>query len=57
MKLRMDVMTGGKARIKATGQLVDVKRWSTHGIAVIELGSGCEYILPVHKLIPVANAA
>lgn len=56
MNLRCGILEGGKARIKATGQVVNVKRWSKHGIAVIEFKTGGEYILPVHKLIPIASA-
>lgn len=56
MNLRSGMLEGGKARIKTTGQIVNVKRWSTHGIAVIEFRTGGEYILPVHKLIPIASA-
>lgn len=57
MNLNSGMNQGGKARLKATGQIVNVKRWSTHGIAVIEFNSGGEYILPVHKLIPIASMA
>ena len=56
MNLRSDMLEGGKARIKTTGQVVNIKRWSSHGIAVVQFRTGGEYILPVHKLIPIATA-
>ena len=52
-----ELFSGDRAKIKATGQVVEVKRWSQHGIAVIRFRTGGEYILPVHKLEPVASAA
>lgn len=54
MNLRSAMAEGGKARIKSTGQVVKVKRWSSHGIAVVEFSTGGEYFLPAHKLVPVA---
>ncbi len=56
MRLRSGLSEGGRARIKSTGQVVNIKRWSHHGIAIIEFKTGGEYILPVHKLLPIATA-
>lgn len=48
---------GGKARIKHTGQLVEVRRVSTHGIAIVAFRTGGEYIMPHHYLVPVNPVA
>ena len=40
MELNSGISEGGRARIKSTGQIVNVKRWSMHGIAVIEFKTG-----------------
>ena len=51
------IQEGGKARIKNTGQVVDVKRVSKHGIAVIAFRTGGEYFMLHRQLIPVGSAA
>ena len=47
---------GAKARVKNTGQVVEVKRVSEHGISVVSFRTGGEYFIsnkflePVHSL-------
>ena len=47
---------GAKARVKNTGQIVELKRVSGHGISVVSLRTGGEYFIsnkflePVHSL-------
>ena len=47
---------GAKARIKNTGQVVELKRVSEHGISVVSFRTGGEYFIsnkflePVHSL-------
>jgi hypothetical protein len=52
-----DVLQQGvKARVKNTGQVVEVKRVSEHGISVVSFRTGGEYFIsnkflePVHSL-------
>lgn len=44
---------GGKAKIKHTGQIVDVKRVSDHGISVVVFRTGDEYFISNKFLEPV----
>lgn len=44
---------GGKARIVHTGQLVDVKRVSDHGISMVSFRTGGEYLISNKFLEPV----
>jgi len=44
---------GGKAKIKHTGQIVDVKRVSDHGISVVAFRTGGEYFISNKFLEPV----
>ncbi len=48
---------GGKARIKQTGQVVEVRRVSQHGIAVVAFESGGQYFMLHNRLVPVSSAA
>ncbi|MCW8852297.1 MAG: hypothetical protein OQK44_06480 [Gammaproteobacteria bacterium] len=47
---------GAKARVKNTGQIVELKRVSEHGISVVSFRTGGEYFIsnkflePVHSL-------
>ena len=47
------LMEGGKARIKHTGQVVELKRVSEHGISVVSFRSGGEYFISNKYLEPV----
>jgi hypothetical protein len=50
------IRQGAKARVKNTGQVVEVKRVSEHGISVVSFRTGGEYFIsnkflePVHSL-------
>jgi hypothetical protein len=50
------IQQGAKARVKNTGQVVEVKRVSEHGISVVSFRTGGEYFIsnkflePVHSL-------
>lgn len=44
---------GGKARIRQTGQIVDLKRVSNHGISIVTFKTGGEYLIPNRNLEPV----
>ena len=50
------IQQGAKARVKNTGQVVEVKRVSEHGISVVSFRAGGEYFIsnkflePVHTL-------
>ena len=44
---------GGKARIKHTGQIVELKRVSNHGISVVAFRTGGEYFISNKFLEPV----
>jgi hypothetical protein len=50
------IRQGVKARVKNTGQVVEVKRVSEHGISVVSFRTGGEYFIsnkflePVHSL-------
>ena len=44
---------GAKARIKNTGQVVEVKRVSEHGISLVSFRSGGEYFISNKFLEPV----
>lgn len=41
---------GKTARIKSTGQVVEVKRVSEHGIALVQFKTGGEYLLLHERL-------
>ena len=41
---------GKSARIKSTGQVVEVKRVSEHGIALVQFKTGGEYLLLNERL-------
>lgn len=43
---------GGKARIRHTGQIVEVKRVSEHGISVVSFRTGGEYFISNKFLEP-----
>ena len=47
------LIEGGKARIRHTGQVVDLKRVSEHGISVVSFRSGGEYFISNKYLEPV----
>jgi len=40
-----NLQQGDNVRIKSTGQIVEVKRVSDYGIALVEFKSGGEYLL------------
>jgi len=46
---------GEKARIKHTGQVVELKRVSDHGISVVVFRTGGEYFISNKFLEPVAT--
>ncbi len=46
---------GGKARIIHTGQIVDVKRVSDHGISKVAFRTGGEYLISNKFLEPVLS--
>lgn len=43
---------GGKARIRPTGQIVDVKRVSEYGISLVSFRTGTEYFMSNKFLEP-----
>ena len=47
------LIEGGKARIAHTGQIVDLKRVSEHGISVVCFRTGGEYFISNKYLEPV----
>jgi len=47
------LIEGGKARIKHTGQVVELKRVSEHGISVVLFHTGGEYFISNKFLEPV----
>jgi hypothetical protein len=47
------LITGEKARIKHTGQVVELKRVSEHGISVVSFRTGGEYFISNKYLEPV----
>lgn len=51
----LQLREGGKALIKHTGQVVDVKRVSQHGIAVVAFRTGGEYVMLHNRLVPVSE--
>lgn len=44
---------GAKARVKHTGQIVDLKRVSHHGISLVSFRTGGDYIISNIYLSPV----
>jgi hypothetical protein len=46
------LVQGGKARIRHTGQIVEVKRVSEHGISVVSFRTGGEYFISNKFLEP-----
>lgn len=53
MILHSILESGGKARHKATGQIVNIKHWSQHGIAVVTYHSGADYYVKHRDLVPI----
>jgi len=49
------LIEGGKARIKHTGQVVELKRVSEHGISVVSFLTGGDYFISNKYLEPVCN--
>ena len=49
------LQAGEQARIKHTGQIVDIKKVSAYGISVIKFRSGCESFISNHFLEPLAT--
>ena len=47
------LIAGEKARIKHTGQVVELKRVSEHGISVVSFRTGGEYFISNKYLEPV----
>lgn len=47
------LMQGEKARIKHTGQIVDLKRVNNHGISIVVFRAGGEYFISNKFLEPV----
>ncbi len=47
------LIEGGKARIKHTGQVVELRRVSEHGISVVSFRTGGEYFISNKYLEPV----
>ena len=47
---------GKTARIKSTGQVVEVKRVSDHGIALVQFKTGGEYLLLNERLEGITEA-
>ncbi len=53
-KLYPDVLKqGGKARIKHTGQIVELKQVSDHGVSVVSFRTGSDYFMSNKFLEPV----
>ncbi len=46
---------GAKARIKHTGQIVELKRVSEHGISVVRVCAGSEYFISNRFLEPLVT--
>jgi hypothetical protein len=46
---------GAKARIKYTGQVVELKRVSGHGISLVSFRTGSEYFISNRFLEPVST--
>jgi len=51
----VQLQEGGKALIKNTRQVVEVKRVSQHGIAIVAFRTGGEYVMPHNRLVPVTE--
>lgn len=51
----MALRQGSKARIKHTGQIVDLKRVSEHGISVVSFRTGGDYFISNKFLEPVVS--
>ena len=46
---------GAKARIKHTGQVVELKRVSDHGISMVSFRTGSEHLISNNFLEPIAT--
>ena len=51
-----DLQQGRNARIKSTGQVVEVKRVSEHGISLVRFKTGGEYLLLNERLECIAES-
>lgn len=49
------LQAGEQARIKHTGQIVEVKKVSAHGICVVRFRTGCEYFISNRFLEPLVT--
>ena len=49
------LMQGSKARIKHTGQVVELKRVSEHGISIVSFRTGGDYFISNKFLEPVVS--
>ena len=50
-----NIQQGKNARIKSTGQVVEVKRISDHGISLVRFKTGGEYLLLNERLEGIAE--
>ena len=50
-----NLQQGQNARIKSTGQVVEVKRISDHGISLVRFKTGGEYLLLNERLESIAE--
>lgn len=50
-----NLQPGQNARIKSTGQVVEVKRISDHGISLVRFETGGEYLLLNERLEGIAE--
>lgn len=50
-----NLQPGQNARIKSTGQVVEVKRISDHGISLVRFKTGGEYLLLNERLEGIAE--
>lgn len=49
----VELKQGAKARIKCTGQIVELKRVSNHGVSMVKFRTGGEYLMSNRFLEPV----
>jgi hypothetical protein len=45
-----NLQQGAKARIKTTGQVVEIKRVSTHGFSIVRFKTGGDYMVLNERL-------
>ena len=45
-----NLQQGAKARIKSTGQVVEIKRVSTHGFSIVRFKTGGDYMVLNERL-------